>query len=365
MAALLLAGCSAKVASPPPSPTAPAVTPTPPPPAPSPSPTPAASPAPAGFTPASVTFVSLQTGWVLGAQCPTCTVSILRTRDGGRSWANIAAPQASLAPGAAAGGVRELRFANLYDGWAFGPDLWATHDGGAHWDRPTLPGAGAGVIVSDLEASAGVAHLALLDGGVRIESSPVGRDAWQPAPTTIQIGAGPVPAVQIVLQGSAGWMIENDRTVIGGARLSNGAWVPWQPPCMSAGGPATLAAATPTSLAAVCDEGIWTGPAIAVRTYLSADGVTFGPGHLVTGAAGVEGAAHPLPSVVVVGTDQMLVGSFNGAASWTTLLQAPQGGWTDLGFTSPTQGVVVATMEHAASLLMTRDGGHTWKPVTF
>ena len=32
-------------------------------------------------------------------------------------------------------GVSQVRFYNTSDGWAFGPQLWATHDGGQHWTQ--------------------------------------------------------------------------------------------------------------------------------------------------------------------------------------------------------------------------------------
>ena len=56
---------------------------------------PAGGPVPPGFIAASVTFISNSEGWVLGtAPCgsPPCT-SVLRTRDGGRSWRGIPAPR--------------------------------------------------------------------------------------------------------------------------------------------------------------------------------------------------------------------------------------------------------------------------------
>src|SRR4029077_6930929 len=88
---------------------------------------PPGGPVPKGFSPASVTFVSPQTGWVLGATCPTCTVSLLRTRDGGGIRAGIPGPPTVLAPDQNAG-VHEVRFADPNNGWVFGAEIWATHD---------------------------------------------------------------------------------------------------------------------------------------------------------------------------------------------------------------------------------------------
>lgn len=331
---------------------------------------PAGGPVPKGFAPASVTFVSLQAGWVLGATCPTCTASLLRTRDGGKSWASIPGPPTSLAPGGGTG-VRKVRFADLDNGWAFDPDLWVTHDGGAHWARPTLPVAGS-PSVSDLAASGGLAHAVAIDGSVfDILTTPAGRDAWQIWPTKLPIGAGPVPAAQVVLQGGSGWVLQNDRTVVNGARLAGGAWVPWQPPCAnpSVGGPATLAASTPADLVAACSEGRFSGPAVDVRVFLSTNGVTFpAQGTVVPSATDAQGAASPVPSTILVADAGRLVASFDRAATWRTVFSGSSNqGWEDLGFTSSTQGVVVETGQgtQPGALLMTHDGGHSWVPVPF
>lgn len=80
-------------------------------------------------------------------------------------------------------------------------------------------------------------HAAVIDSsGVHILTSPAGTDAWQASGTVVPEGAGPVPRAQIVVQAGTGWLIEVDRTVVGGARLVDGSWVPWQPPCEDAGG---------------------------------------------------------------------------------------------------------------------------------
>src|SRR5919197_966364 len=112
-----------------------------------------------------------------------------------------ATPAASPSPATSTDALaaQRVRFANLNDGWVFGPGLWSTHDGGVRWARVSLPGA-SGAQVSSLEASAGSVHAALLDGPkLRIESSPVGSEAWQPSPLELSVGAGPVPVARLVL----------------------------------------------------------------------------------------------------------------------------------------------------------------------
>ena len=335
--------------------------------------TPSASTALLGLSPASVTFVSPNDGWVLGTgSCSgTPCAAIRRTADGGRTWAAVSAPHAAIVPGGYQGapGISGIRFADARNGWAFGPDLWATHDGGASWARLTIPGLPADAAIFALASAHGTVHAVVLDGqDYRVASSPVGADDFRLGPVRVAVGAGPVPAVQLVLSGAAGWMIENDRTVVGGARLVNGAWVAWQPPCADVVGPAFLAASSSTELAAACDVGLW-GTSTGDHLYLSHDG----------GSTFVEsGAAVPLqmaaqvasasPSVIVVGgsdaTGAVLVATFDGGRTWTIVARLGAVTIADLGFTTAAQGVVItAPAGGPASLLMTRDGGRTWAAV--
>ena len=244
----------------------------------------------------------------------------------------------------------------------------ATHDGGATWARLTIPGLPADAAIVALESANGKVHAAVLDGqDYRVASSPVGADDFRLSAVRVPVGAGPVPAVQLVLSGAAGWLIENDRAVVGGARLVNGVWVAWQPPCADVVGPAFLAASSPTELAAACDVGLWGTPA-GDHLYVSHDGgstfVESGTAVPLTTAAQVAAAS---PSTIVVGgfdaKGAVLVATFDGGRTWAVVARL---GATiaDLGFTTAAQGVVItAPADGTASLLMTRDGGRTWRAV--
>ena len=106
-----------------------------------------------GFQPTSITFVSSRLGAVIGqgqpaGPCtgqPTCT-SLAGTDDYGKNWFGVSAPAAGSPDGAS--GVSQLRFLNENQGFAFGPALWVTEDGGASWAQVGLP---SGVRVTDLE----------------------------------------------------------------------------------------------------------------------------------------------------------------------------------------------------------------------
>ena len=332
---------------------------------------------PADFQPVSVTFVSASRGWVLGAATcdgTPCAV-IVRTTDGGLDWTRIPAPATQVVVNGAPSGVRALRFASALDGWAFGPDLWTTHDGGDTWHREALPGGGTPQVMA-LEAAAGTVHVAFWTGDgpqISIASGPTAGDALQLSPTTVQIGAGPVPQTQIVLHGTAGWLVQLNRDVVGGARLAGGSWQAWDPPCLGTAGPAWLAASSATSLVAACDIGLWSTPQ-GVHLFTSADGgATFAEqaGALpITALAGIT-TAPSQPTIVAAG-DQAdgsaaLIGRFSPAASWTAVATLAGGGtFSELGFTTDMQGVAIAqTADGTIQLLMTRDGGRTWAPVGF
>jgi len=340
-----------------------------------------ARPVPSGFRALSATFVSLDHGWLLGtAPCPgpPATASggtssaaapsgaapgagcswVLTTTDGGRSWSAVGRPPTSR--------VRSVRFADPSNGFVFGPELWATHDGGVSWSPVTLPGlTTAQPEVDAVEAGAGRVHAVVVDGPVvRIYDADPGGSAWTAAGLTLDTGAGPVPSAQLVLAGSSGWVLENDRTVVGGARLAAGRWTAWTPPCTQVAGPAVLAAASPTDLLAVCDVGRWATPE-GEQLYVSHDGGgTFGAGRPVP-VEGVTGLAASAATVVVsgfsTGTDGLarptLELSGDGGAAWRTVYSGVgNGDWADVGFTTPTRGVVVAD----GTLLVSSDGGRTW-----
>lgn len=340
---------------------------------PAPTATPGAAVPALGFSPVSVTFVSVDDGWVLGKG--TCAggpcAAIARTANGGQTWSAGTAPDAPISPSPSdvTPGISGLRFADARNGWAFGPDLWATHDGGTTWVRQVIPGLAASPMVAALETANGTVHAVVFDGGgYRVASSPIGSDDWTLSAVRVPVGAGPVPVVQLVLSGAAGWLVENDRTVVGGARLVGGAWVAWTPPCADVVGPAFLAAASPTELVAACDVGLWSNPT-GDHLFLSHDGgSTFAESGTAVPLTMAAQAAAASPPVIVVGgsdsTGTLLVATFDGGRAWTVVARLGAVAIADLGFTSATQGVVIATPAGApASLLVTRDGGHTWRAV--
>ncbi|MGD1053831.1 MAG: hypothetical protein ABR950_08395 [Candidatus Dormibacteria bacterium] len=327
----------------------------------------------AGFATASVTFVSSQDGWVLGTVGGH--LALARTQNGGTSWTSVTPPPTTFLTLAGGSGVDGVRFADQQDGWAYGSQLWATHNGGISWTQIALPGLNSStgsVPIQGLETAAGTVNAVYYGaGGFDIASSPTGSNAWAVSPTTIAYGAGPIPQAQLVIQGSAGWVVEDDRVVAGGARLQSGAWSAWTAPCTAANGPATLAGSSSTDLIAVCEVGLYGGSSTPTeQAFASTNG-----GGAFTGLAtalpvacqGVPSLASPTTSVAAAGCGGEIVATFNGGESWGTVFTgAGNTSIAYVGFTTPTQGVAieVSLTSSTGLLLMTHDGGHTWAAVT-
>ena len=97
-----------------------------------------------------LSFTDERSGWALGRRCheTRCRLALRRTTDGGATWTVANAPPEPFADHAGAeGDVRSVVFADERTGYLYGPGLFVTRDGGAHWKR--LPGRVAEVVVRD------------------------------------------------------------------------------------------------------------------------------------------------------------------------------------------------------------------------
>jgi len=336
---------------------------------------PPGGPVPAGFEAQSVTFVSSQDGYVLGTTgCPaaSCT-GVLRTVDGGRTWAGIPAPSVGVG---SAPDVNEIRFADPMDGWVYGHEaLQSTHDGGAHWSAIPTPGGGS---VQSVEAGGGFAYALVIQGNganpapANLYRTPAGADSW-----SVVAGATVANAVSgaVVVHGSSVWTVVQPAAGATVFRtLSGGAWVTRSLPCQGPSGDA-IAAADAQHMAVVCASGAAAGQQPKL-VYSSADA---GSSWKAVGSApeggDTLGLAMASTSTLVISAASgasELYGSFDGGKTWTTVEQDTSSGglpWADLGFTDPAQGVVVEGQVGITGtptrLYMTRDGGHSWAPVSF
>lgn len=107
---------------------------------------------PASFIAQSITWLTPSRGWVLGTQAcgkaGNCATSqVIETSNAGKTWrldGTIAARVPKAGNGSA--GITEIRFASAKVGWAFGPSLYRTVNGGKTWTQAIIPGHGKQVL---------------------------------------------------------------------------------------------------------------------------------------------------------------------------------------------------------------------------
>jgi hypothetical protein len=259
-----------------------AVTPSPNPPSPSASSNgtsgPPEGPVPADFAPTSVTFVSSSQAWVIGqAGTPgtcyngTICTSVAWTSDDGATWHGEPAPVTGTPNGP--DGVSGIRFLDGVNGWAFGPELWATHDSGSTWQQIDTNGQR----VTDLETAGSQAYalFAQCSGtsgsgfaadctSYTLMTTTATSDDWVPvgAATSGLTRNGGAGSAMLELTGTDGYLVAPDGTIYSGplgGTWSKAGTAPCQPsfPPQADGLPASgmLALASATNLAIACDGG--------------------------------------------------------------------------------------------------------------
>jgi hypothetical protein len=357
-----------------------------------------AHPVPPNFQPASVTFVSPQRAWVIGqagtpGKCdnkdPYICTSIARTDDDGQSWQGVHAPDTGAPSGQ--NGVSGIRFLNGSYGWAFGPELWATSDGGNTWSQVDTGGAR----VTDLETSDGRAYAlwATCSGSssagfaadctsYTLMTATAGSGDWKAVgglTNGLTDGGGATSAV-LALTGSDGYLLAPDGTLYSGP--IGGAWTragtaPCQPgePPQANGLPAgaLLALADSTQLAIACN-GISSTSAPVVYTSDDRGAIwTQLPAGSWSGIPDLNGlgtmtslAATPNGMTITLATTTGIYVLSGGVwkPSNATGSGATAGGFTYVGMTTDDQGVALPADTSLHEIWMTTDGGYTWAPAT-
>jgi hypothetical protein len=349
---------------------------------------------PDDFRPTSVTFVGTRTGWVIGqartpGHCATqyCT-SVARTGNAGRTWTGAPAPAAGAADGAT--GLSQIRFLNLEDGWAYGPQLFSTHTGGKTW----APVDTGGLRVTDLETVGNrvFALWASCTGNgpayaagcttFTLYSAPAAGGSWAPvgAQTTGLTDGQASEAAELVLTGTRGYLLAPDGALYAGPVDGSGPWTRVSSlaascpvgPARADGQPtgALLAAAGARDLVLACaSASSGTNPSVSTQQKFIYSSPNGGVSWLQMGPAPAAGVAFSLaasPSAsAVLGTDQGIDLLPKGEISWQPASlkgDAPAGGFGYVGMTTDDQGIALPADPSDGTVWFTFDGGHTWAP---
>jgi photosystem II stability/assembly factor-like uncharacterized protein len=320
-----------------------------------------------GFLAQSVTFVSDDEGFVLGAlRCGTgWCAAVRKTLDRGRSWVPVNAPPAPIdATGPSA--IDALRFANPSDGFAFGPGLWETQDGGGTWRQVSLPGLVAAFAVARTRAYAVVAvscaDLSTCRAPGALFESTLGSGTWHTV-SGVALRGTDLFGSDISVAGDAVY-VSAGGTLIGsttGTRFHavdspcppSESTQPTHPthrnplnPPLPGSGVTAIAAAGASGLAVLCGGGIAGSPQVPL-VYVSDDGgASYRQLEAPPLGGGDRAIALTAPTTVFVtvrsGASTVYRTTGDGS-SWTAPVSFGDGGLgiTDLAFVSPVDGALI------------------------
>jgi hypothetical protein len=360
-------------------------------------PTPTLPPVPPNFAASSVTFVSTSTGWVIGqgktpGQCgppnPYICTSLAGTSNGGQTWHGVPAPVTGAPNGGT--GVSQVRSLDGANGWAFGPQLYATHNGGQTWTKI----ATHGMRVTGLETVNGRAFaiwarcagtgpdFAADCTSFSLYSTPAGQDAWAPVAgvASLSNAAGTAASAQLVLTGGRGYLLAPDGELISGPVTGPAHWrpvttllgIPVTLPCApgaaeSGGHPlAAMLASTGPGLALLC-PGQVSGNRQVKALYYSVDGGrTWTPAGMAPGRGIAMSLSGTPGGPVLVATSDGIDVSWNapgnGILAWHAGRgAAAPGGYSYVGMTTSGQGVAVPVDVGLDAVWFTYDGGAHWQ----
>ena len=300
------------------------------------------------------------------------------TQDGGTSWRGVKAPDTSEVSG--------IRSLNGQDSWAYGPQLWSTHDFGQSWQQVGTDGK----VVTDLETSGRQAFAVFAScstttsapsitfyGSQRctdftLETTQKDADNWTPvslssngaSSTTLTMnGTGPTVTTMptILLQGGTGWLVGPLGQVFTGS-LTSGTWTQVsESPCAGNISPAVGSAMLDWSLASgdlimACNE------QDSTTIFSSANGggtwttqvtePSFGLANSLTASTAAQYILATTEGIEVLNTS---------TGRWQKIVTL-SGGFSYIGMTTTGQGVAVPVNAGLHEVYMTYNGGLSWLP---
>jgi hypothetical protein len=356
---------------------------------------------PAGFRANSITWVSPERGWVLGSvpcaspasgapPTPGCA-EVIGTTNGGKTWSLTGKVGTYLVQDAqpAASDVSEIRFANSKVGWAFGPALFRTTNGGRSWTKVALPRGGKQVVSLAASGSGGfLAVTPCANGSGAADCNQKGYTFWRTATLTgawKRIALTTALAAQTFDNGAdvavygktvyALWSAANSLFTVFHDKLyasTNGgvSFTARPDPCVGL----ALTQAVPVSKSAVdllCSNATGGGQT-SKAVYRSAD-----TGKKDT-SAGVPPGGGDTPELAASPTGNLAVSAAfaasyifvndTGKTTWTQVVNETDGGlgWNDIVYVSDREAWIVHEPAQDAcscavgQVFVTRDGGQHW-----
>jgi hypothetical protein len=339
------------------------------------------------FLPLSFTAVSVTHWWVLGAVpcgAKDC-LSIKTTTNGGATFRSLPAPPGAFAPGAPPAGS-SIRFADARDGWAFGPKLFATHDGGLHWTAIRMPGT-----VAELEPGLGQVYAVVLPPapcattGTCTARTPK-PELWRTRPTTngwAADGAAGAVGYSLAVHGRSVWVISavltRDGYVLGTHVLhsSNAGRTFAAEPQPATGIICEYSPVSATFLWAYCSGGHFMFPYVssdggAHFTAVGTEAARITPVGYANGSELIAASASTAVAASSVSTGKLgvpLIRTTDEGARWNVVQAQPgsSGQWSLIGFTTPGVGYAMwqgfAHGFATAELWRTVDAGAAWTQV--
>ena len=334
------------------------------------------------FSPIDASFTSASDGWLLGVVMNACAtggiVEARATVDGGQHWANAAAPLApwgGVAPNGPGNvpqdGVTRVLFANAEDGWAYGPGLWVTHNGGTSWHEVSTRrhvvysmAVTSGYAVAAFDTCGSAGPYCYAPATFTVETTPVHRDAWRPAPGAAGVGAPALAAAggTAYAYGAGTPDFPGKLTLLAGPVNGSRPWHSRVMPCPP--GAITASAASATRLLLACAL-LGAHPA-TTRLYRSTDGgarwTQFATRPLFDGASVIEQA--PNGTLLVGGIYNGIELSRDGGRTWVQPANVDDsnsiqgGGYLAAALVTNDDGYVIG---YLGPLWVTRDGGKSWQ----
>jgi photosystem II stability/assembly factor-like uncharacterized protein len=331
-------------------------------------------PVPAGTEATSVTFISPTTAFVLGtAPCDVQPCSaILETNDRGAHWVGLPAPKENVSY-YLGNGLWGLRFADARNGYAFGQGLWETPDGAESWQKATPPQSTvlslAAVQDRELVAVAQSCHPGVGCGHqIGVYHEPIG-GSWS-AVASVRTYFNDA---SISVHGSVVWVLAGLNLYV--STDGGGSFHSESQPCPSRLGQPGSISDDGEHVYLLCSGN---GAAGSTQKYVYRSGGPDSPWTLMgrPPAAGDGGQISAgSDSSIMVATysgASLLYRSTDGGHTWRTALTEDDGGagWSDLGFTTQTDGVVVhgpalAGSQRPGKILLSSDGGLSWHAAGF